>query len=62
MSVRWIEIDPETTELDLGSYERALTSRTRLVAVTAASNVLGTVPPLRRIAVRAWARGERYRT
>ncbi|MFE6175239.1 cysteine desulfurase-like protein [Streptomyces sp. NPDC056464] len=53
VAVRWIEIDPETTELDLGSYERALTSRTRLVAVTAASNVLGTKPPLRRIADRA---------
>jgi cysteine desulfurase family protein (TIGR01976 family) len=53
VTVRWIEIDPETTELDLDSYERALTSRTRLVAVTAASNVLGTKPPVRRIADRA---------
>ncbi|WP_251096743.1 cysteine desulfurase-like protein [Streptomyces sp. Caat 7-52] len=53
VTVRWIEIAPETTELDLGSYERALTPRTRLVAVTAASNVLGTKPPVRRIADRA---------
>ena len=53
VTVRWIEIDPETTELDLDAYERALTSRTRLVAVTAASNVLGTKPPVRRIADRA---------
>ncbi|GAA5029027.1 cysteine desulfurase-like protein [Streptomyces siamensis] len=51
--VRWIEIDPETTELDLDSYEHALTPRTRLVAVTAASNVLGTKPPVRQIADRA---------
>ncbi|WP_432173111.1 cysteine desulfurase-like protein [Streptomyces sp. Tue6028] len=51
--VRWIEIDPTTTELDLDSYEHALTPRTRLVAVTAASNVLGTKPPVRRIADRA---------
>lgn len=50
VTVRWIEIDGATTELDLGSYERALSSRTRLVAVTAASNVLGTLPPVRRIA------------
>ncbi|MEI5522776.1 cysteine desulfurase-like protein [Streptomyces brasiliscabiei] len=57
VTVRWIEIDPETTELDLDSYERALTSRTRLVAVTAASNVLGTVPPVRRIADRAHEAG-----
>ncbi|MFF3941389.1 cysteine desulfurase-like protein [Streptomyces phaeofaciens] len=52
-TVRWIEIDAETTELDLDSFERALSSRTRLVAVTAASNVLGTKPPVRRIADRA---------
>ncbi|MEV6385210.1 cysteine desulfurase-like protein [Streptomyces sp. NPDC051773] len=53
VTVRWIGIDPRTTELDLGSYERALTPRTRLVAVTAASNVLGTKPPVRHIADRA---------
>ncbi|MCT4353747.1 cysteine desulfurase-like protein [Streptomyces sp. Je 1-79] len=52
-TVRWIEIDPETAELDLESYERVLSARTRLVAVTAASNVLGTKPPVRRIADRA---------
>ncbi len=53
VTVRWIEIDPATTELDLDSYELALSSRTRLVAVTAASNVLGTKPPVRQIADRA---------
>lgn len=53
MAVRWIDIDPATTELDLDSYERALSPRTRLVAVTAASNVLSTKPPVRRIADRA---------
>lgn len=53
VTVRWIEIDGASTELDLGSYERALSPRTRLVAVTAASNVLGTRPPVRRIADRA---------
>ncbi|MFI6360557.1 cysteine desulfurase-like protein [Streptomyces sp. NPDC050743] len=57
VAVRWIEIDAETTELDLDSYERALSPRTRLVAVTAASNVLGTKPPLRRIADRAHEAG-----
>ncbi|HWS35569.1 MAG TPA: cysteine desulfurase-like protein [Actinoplanes sp.] len=46
VTVRWIEIDPATTELDLVGFS----PRTRLVAVTAASNVLGTVTPLRTIA------------
>ncbi|WP_333774964.1 cysteine desulfurase-like protein [Streptomyces sp. IBSBF 3136] len=50
MTVRWIEIDPDTADLDLDSVERALSPRTRLVALTAASNVLGTKPPVRRIA------------
>ncbi|SDS49953.1 cysteine desulfurase-like protein [Actinoplanes derwentensis] len=54
VTVRWIEIDPATTELDL-SLE--LSPRTRLVAVTAASNVLGTVTPLRKIADMAHAVG-----
>ncbi|MDT9687544.1 cysteine desulfurase-like protein [Streptomyces sp. P9(2023)] len=53
VTVRWMEIERETAELDLDSFERALTPRTRLVAVTGASNVLGTKPPLRRIADRA---------
>jgi cysteine desulfurase family protein (TIGR01976 family) len=48
VTVRWIELDGPA--LDLASYQRALSTRTRLVAVTAASNVLGTVPPVRRIA------------
>jgi cysteine desulfurase family protein (TIGR01976 family) len=57
VTVRWIDFDTATGELDLESYERALSGRTRLVAVTAASNVLGTVPPLRRIADLAHAAG-----
>jgi cysteine desulfurase family protein (TIGR01976 family) len=57
VTVRWIEIDPAATELDLDSYELALSARTRLVAVTAASNVLGTIPPVRQIADRAHAVG-----
>ena len=48
VTVRWIELDGPA--LDLGSYQRVLSARTRLVAVTAASNVLGTMPPVRRIA------------
>jgi cysteine desulfurase/selenocysteine lyase len=36
-------------ELDLGAFTEKLSPRTRLVAVTHASNVLGTVNPIRRI-------------
>jgi cysteine desulfurase/selenocysteine lyase len=40
----------EAGALDLAEYERLLTSRTRIVAVTHASNVLGSVNPINAIA------------
>lgn len=40
-------------ELDLGAYERMLSPRTRLVAVTAMSNVLGTINPVAEMAAAA---------
>lgn len=49
-TVRWIGFDPETAELDLDELEQALSDRTRLAAVTAASNVLGTMPDIGAIA------------
>lgn len=45
-TVRWIDFDPATGELDLGQYARTLNEHTRLVAVTAASNLIGTIPPV----------------
>ncbi len=39
--------------LDLSHLDRMLTSKTKLVAVTAMSNVLGTINPIREIAARA---------
>jgi cysteine desulfurase family protein (TIGR01976 family) len=53
--IRWLDFDPETAELD--EPDGVITDRTRLVAVTAASNLLGTVPPVRRIADAAHAVG-----
>ncbi len=44
VTVRWIDFDPETAELRPADLEAVLSDRTRLVAVTAASNVLGTMP------------------
>jgi cysteine desulfurase family protein (TIGR01976 family) len=49
-TVRWIDFDPDTTEIDEASVATAITERTKLVAITAASNLLGTKPPVRRIA------------
>ena len=49
-TVRWLDIDPETAELDWASVEEAIGERTRVVAITGASNLLGTKPPVRRVA------------
>jgi len=55
--VRWAEIDIETCELPEWQYDGLITRRTRLVAVTAASNAVGTRPDVRAIADRAHAVG-----
>jgi cysteine desulfurase family protein (TIGR01976 family) len=57
LTVRWAEIDPATTELPAAQYAGLLSERTRLVAVTAASNVVGTRPDLAAIAAAAHAAG-----
>jgi cysteine desulfurase family protein (TIGR01976 family) len=57
--VRFAEPEPETLELPAAAVERALTDRTRWVAVTAASNAVGTVPDLPGIVAAAHAAGAR---
>ncbi|MEU8819154.1 cysteine desulfurase-like protein [Actinoplanes sp. NPDC048796] len=49
-TVRWAEFDPATGGLDVAQYRKLIGPRTRLVAVTAASNAVGTVPAVREIA------------
>ena len=48
-TVRWAEFDPDTGELSEDAVAEVLSARTRLVAVTAASNLIGTRPPVRAI-------------
>lgn len=52
VTVRWLRLDPATGELDLASLD-AITDRTRVVAMTAASNLIGTRPPVATVAERA---------
>lgn len=49
-SVRWAEFDPLTAELSTEAVLTQLSNRTRLVAVTGASNLLGTRPDVAAIA------------
>ncbi|MGW1498048.1 cysteine desulfurase-like protein [Streptomyces mirabilis] len=48
--VRWADFDPVTGELPPSAVGELLTERTRLVAVTAASNLIGTLPDIAEIA------------
>lgn len=56
-SVRWAELDPATGELPPDAVAAVLTGRTRLVAVTGASNLIGTRPDLPAIISAAHAVG-----
>jgi cysteine desulfurase family protein (TIGR01976 family) len=55
--VRWADVDPATGELDAAQFGALIRERTRLVAVTAASNVLGTRPDVPAITAMARAAG-----
>ena len=58
-TVRFAEPDRETLELPLSAIESVLSERTRWVAVTAASNAVGTVPDIAAIVAAAHAAGAR---
>jgi cysteine desulfurase family protein (TIGR01976 family) len=58
-SVRFAEPDPDTLELPASAVLAVLSERTRWVAVTAASNAVGTVPDLAGIVAAAHAVGAR---
>lgn len=52
----WVGVDDDGT-FSVEAFESSLTDRTRLVAITHMSNVLGTVVPIKRIVEIAHARG-----
>lgn len=45
-TLRWIEFDPTTGHLDISDVESVINERTKLVAITAASNLIGTRPDI----------------
>jgi cysteine desulfurase/selenocysteine lyase len=57
-TLRWALIT-EDGDLDLDAFNGLLSKRTRLVAVTGVSNVLGTINPIQQVAARAHAVGAR---
>ena len=57
VTVKWAEVDLETGELPVAQYADLIGPRTRLVAVTAASNAIGTRPDVAAISELAHAMG-----
>jgi cysteine desulfurase family protein (TIGR01976 family) len=55
--VRWVDVQLPEGDLPLASFRRLISERTRLVAVTAASNLIGTRPDVAGIAALAHAAG-----
>ena len=51
------KVNPETLELEIEDLNKLMTEKTRLVAVTHASNVLGTINPIKKIAEAVHAAG-----
>jgi len=67
VTVRWADFDAGTAELEPEHVAALVTDRTRLVAVTAASNLLGTMPDVAAIAdiahragAQVWVDGVHY--
>ncbi len=56
-TLRWAEVDPATGELPAAQYRELISSRTVLVAVSAASNVIGSCPDIPAITALARAAG-----
>ncbi len=54
--LKWVDIDDEGN-FSLEDFEKALTPKTKIVAITHLSNVLGTVTPIKEIVKIAHARG-----
>ncbi len=48
LKVRTVRLDPETCRLDLEDLDRAVSGKTRLIAIGAASNAVGTITDVRR--------------
>ncbi len=56
-TLRWVDFDPRTGDLTVDDVAAQLSARTRLVAVTGASNILGTRPDVPAIADAVHASG-----
>ncbi len=57
LKIRWLEFNRETFEFDLSMLDDIITERTRLLCVTGASNLTGTINDVKSICAQARAAG-----
>jgi cysteine desulfurase family protein (TIGR01976 family) len=57
-AVRWVDLREEDVTLDLDSFDAELSERTRVVAITLASNAVGTITPAAELVRRVRERTE----
>ena len=55
--IRWLDFNPSDCTLNMNELERLLTDKTRLLAINYASNAVGTINPVQRMAGLARAAG-----
>lgn len=56
-SVKWLDFDPVSGEIDPNELDQLLSGRTRVLAFTGASNLIGTIPDAALLAAKAHAAG-----
>jgi cysteine desulfurase family protein (TIGR01976 family) len=55
--IRWWKVNPDSLDLELADLDKLIGPRTRWIAMTQASNILGTVNPVAEVAKKAHAVG-----
>ena len=55
--IRWIDFNPKDCTLDLDDFKKTITDKTKLVAIGYASNSVGTINPIKKIASMAHSVG-----
>ncbi len=57
LEVRWLDFDTETFEFDLHKLDELINSRTRLICIGGASNLIGTINDVKSVCARASGEG-----
>ncbi|UTW55906.1 cysteine desulfurase-like protein [Kordiimonas sp. SCSIO 12610] len=57
LTIKWIDLNPDTYELDLSNLDTVITEKTKIVAVNYASNITGSITDVKQVVTAAKAVG-----